>query len=514
MSRKNRLVLSLAKQVTRSNDDTAQVAVDRLENDPSLSQNIATESDDSDNASIASSAQSTASVNTATSQLRDTDARLKGRLASFLARSIPNAGIAIVIGATDPMKDSELKLVSLVTDPNGHFVADIEVNYTPSVIQVKSKIDETVYAFQEIRLENERSLGVISDIDDTVKLTGVVGDKRDLMRRLLLGEIDTWEIKPMVAWFNTILTRFDATFHYVSNSPWQLYNTIQEYFHHVNLPLGSFHLKQYTGNIISSLMEPSSSRKKTSLSKILNDFPEKQFICVGDSGEHDFEAYVDLAKSFPGQVKAIYIRVVEDSLSDVDDAKIFDEMKRLIRKWASKQPKTGEPKIKIASRAEQPDLIDLSDTPSRQSTPEAKFIPLVPKKPSHLKGASIQKEPPLPRRRYLEAAPTNTQTLHESMSNGRAEAPPPPPLPRRAVPRSINSLELNEDELSVLEFHNVSSYYELEDYDKTGAIWLQRLEKALESLDGMGVEVAFFQDDDKQFFEQTVQHLDSLCIKE
>lgn len=511
MSRKNRLVLSLAKQVTRSNDDTAQVAVDRLEHDPTLSQNIATE-DESDSASISTSASNGSGATSASSQLRDSDARLRSRLSSFLARSIPNAGLAIVVGAADSLKATELRLVSVVTDPNGHFKAEIDVSYAPSVVQVVSKIDEAVCAFQEIHHVEYNGYGVISDIDDTVKLTGVIGDKRELMRRLLLGEIESWEIKAVVSWFNNIHARFNATFFYVSNSPWQFFNVIQEYVPQVQLPPGSFHLKQYTGNIISSLMEPSSSRKKTSLSKILNDFPEKLFICVGDSGEHDFEAYVDLAVSYPSQVRGIYIRAVEDSLSDVDDSNILKEMKRLLREWKRKQsPKVTEKKPK----APLDDLIDLSDGSSSASnatektvTPVKKPPPAIPKKPLALKGSTVNKVPPLPERRYLQGSLTDTKVLHEHIAEQRGETPPP--LPRRTTsPATFEDHADNLDhQINLLRIHDISSYYELEDYDKKGAIWLQRLTKALELLDGAGVDIAFFEDHEKTFFAETMTYLD------
>lgn len=503
MSRKNRLVLSLAKQVTRSNDDSAQVAVDRLEHDPSLSQDVASpsEQDDSDTASISTAGSGASAGSSASPQLRDFDARLKSRLSSFLARSIPNAGLAIVVGA-DALDHLELRQVSVVTDPNGHFSAELEVPYQPSVVLVTSKIDETVCAFQEIHLVDYKGYGIISDIDDTVKLTGVIGDKRELMRRLLLGEVDSWEIKPVVNWFNQIKHRFNATFHYVSNSPWQLFATIHEYFHLVNLPPGSFHLKQYTGNIISSLMEPSSSRKKTSLFRILNDFPEKQFICVGDSGEHDFEAYVDLAETYPGQVKSIYIRVVEDSLSDVDDGNILKEMRRLINVWKSKQSsKSPNKKSPETSTA---DLIDLAgDIPGSESPkPSKKQPPLIPKKPRALKGSSIPKAPPLPERKY--GGQSDTQILHEHISEQRGASPPP--LPRRRTSPPVKEDDVDE-QLSLLRIHDVSSYYELEEYDKRGGMWLQRLSRALETLDGAGVDIAFFEDQDERFFQETLTFL-------
>lgn len=511
MSRKNRLVLSLAKQVTRSNDDSALVAVDRLAHDPSLTQDATSVSeDDSDVASISTSGSGTSVASSASPQLKDSDARLRARLASFLARSIPNAGLAIVVGA-DSLEHQELRQVSVVTDPNGHFSAELEVKYKPSVVLVTSKIDETVCAFQEIHLVQYDGYGIISDIDDTVKLTGVIGDKRELMRRLLLGEVQSWEIKPVIQWFNEIQTQLNATFHYVSNSPWQLFATIQEYFHLLQLPPGSFHLKQYTGNIISSLMEPSSSRKKTSLSRILNDFPNKQFICVGDSGEHDFEAYVDLAVTYPGQVKCIYIRVVDDSLSDVDDDNILKEMKRVLKEWKAKQNLTkkqpvfedhlAEPK-QSSQNASSVDLIDLSE-PLTVPKPNRKPPPAIPKKPTALKGSSIR-APPLPERRTVNGAQTDTSLLHEQIS--QRQGANPPPLPKRKT--SPAEFDSNIDEqMNLLRIHDIDSYYELEEYDKKGGMWLQRLTRLMEALDDAGVDIAFFEDHDNKFFKDTLHFL-------
>ncbi|KAL6676500.1 hypothetical protein ACI3L0_004209 [Candidozyma auris] len=514
MSRKNRLVISLAKQVTRSNDDTAQVAVDRLEHDPKLSQDVAVpDQNDSDSISISTSTSGSSSASAASPNSKDMDVRLRGRLSSFLARSIPNAGLAIVVGAVSPLKDGDLRMVSVVTDPNGHFKADIEIPYEPSVIQVKSKLDETVCAFQEVSIVETEGYGVISDIDDTVKLTGVVGEKRELMRRLLLGDIDSWELKPVVSWFNQLSNRLKATFHYVSNSPWQLYSTIQEYFHHVGLPSGSFHLKQYTGNIMSSLMEPSSSKKRSSLSRILEDFPKKQFICVGDSGEHDFEAYVDLAKSYPGQVRAIYIRAVDDSLSDVDDNNILTEIHRSLKVWKSKQPSNH-----VASQIGKTNdfnLIDLSDSSmktaekDKEETSSHRLRPMIPKKPASLKGRAIHKAPPLPERRYLRPSQTDTELIHKNIATRHGQGLY---SDRAPSPASSNESDSDSDHLSdridVMSIHGNRSFYELEDYDKKGALWLQRLTIALKELDGKGVDIAFFNDNDEEFFLESLQSIE------
>ena len=49
------------------------------------------------------------------------------------------------------------------------------------------------------------------------------------------------------------------------------------------------------------------------ISEIIQRFPERKFILVGDSGEKDPEVYREIKKKFPNQVQEIKIRdVVND----------------------------------------------------------------------------------------------------------------------------------------------------------------------------------------------------------
>lgn len=487
MTRKNRLILSLAKQITRYGGEAAQQAVNRLEYDPRLELDT-DESLDSDSISLASSNASMRSENS--------DSVIKDRLSSFIARSIPNAQISITIGSVDTAQALALVDASCQTDSNGHFEAEVFVPYQPAVVQVTAVADDTVCSFQEIRLVSVSGYGVISDIDDTVKLTGVVGDKRELMHRLLLGEILSWNIPPVVAWFNILAEQSDVTFHYVSNSPWQLFTLIHQYFDTVKLPPGSVHLKQYTGNIIASLMEPTSSRKKKSLSKIVDDFPLKSFICVGDSGEQDLEAYADLAKSFPGRIKAIYIRAVPESFSDVEDAPILAEIRWLIDDFKRRQLAKPRPPVTEST----PDLIDLSSSPELAAERLSKLPPLIPKKPNALKG-NLVKAPPLPARKYLEKAPT------ENLELAKASSASAPPLPKRSTTTPAVSPAVSPAPRDNKYAFDNLNFYELEESDRKGALWLERISSVLHELEGTGTKVVFFQDGDEAFFKDTLRDL-------
>ena len=48
--------------------------------------------------------------------------------------------------------------------------------------------------------------------------------------------------------------------------------------------------------------------KLAAIEPLLRQFPNRQFVLVGDSGEKDPEAYGALARKYPGQVRHIFIR--------------------------------------------------------------------------------------------------------------------------------------------------------------------------------------------------------------
>lgn len=563
MLRKNRLVLSLAKQVAKGRSlHAAQTAVDRLHHDPALTADSVREpepeslNDSLDTESVTSSTSVPSSTGTghalvppsvSESVLASADQLIKDRIGAFIARLVPRAQLKVVVGSVDPRAVTTLCEKKVCTDANGHFECEIFMPYEPSAVQVTALADDTITACQEVHIMPSGGLGVISDIDDTVKLTGVIGDKRELLSKILVGNVLTWNIPAVVAWYQHIATRLDATFHYVSNSPWQLFSLISQYFDCVKLPRGSVHLKQYSGNIITSLMEPSSSRKSAALRKILADFPEKRFICIGDSGEQDMEAYTELAKAHPHRIAGIFIRAVPGSFSNIEDAKVLTELKWMAADWAKRQ----KLKFSSAKTMQHTDLIDLSE-PGTTLTASAvdrlkKLPPLVPRKPSTLRGEAISKLPPLPERKYLFSNENTTPdsdidqlglplppplpipllVLDDLLTRGSANSfalpsqedrttPPPPPPPRRRKPPMEDSeykTSINLDALGkragerLSSSYGVSDFFELEDVDGKAALWIQRVQEALHDLDGTDTKLAFFEDSDEDFFKTALENL-------
>jgi phosphatidate phosphatase APP1 len=164
-----------------------------------------------------------------------------------------------------------------------------------------------------IQVIDDEGLSVISDIDDTVKVTNV-GNRRELLANTLLRE---FYAVPGMAEVYRHWQASGTAFHYVSASPWQLANCLGGFLRDAGLPSGSMHLKLFRLKDSTPLGRlPTRKRsKRRIIEHIMADFPRRKFLLVGDSGERDPEVYAEVARRHPEQVAGVAIRQVEGKLT-------------------------------------------------------------------------------------------------------------------------------------------------------------------------------------------------------
>lgn len=160
-----------------------------------------------------------------------------------------------------------------------------------------------------IQLVDDEGMSVISDIDDTVKVTNVA-NRRELLANTLLREFSA---VPGMAEIYRRWQEAGTAFHYVSASPWQLASCLSGFLRDTGLPSGSMHLKLFRLKDSTPLGRlPSRKRsKRRTIEQILVDFPRRNFLLVGDSGERDPEVYAEVARRHPDRVAGVAIRLVE-----------------------------------------------------------------------------------------------------------------------------------------------------------------------------------------------------------
>ncbi|KAK9236061.1 hypothetical protein V1525DRAFT_434114 [Lipomyces kononenkoae] len=244
---------------------------------------------------------------------------LQERIAPFISRPLAHEAVTISVGTTET---EEYSTYSVITTDSGHFGVRLRLAYEPAISCVECGDD--LITVEEVNIIEPFGVSLISDIDDTVKHTGITGAKKGIFKNVFVKDYTELEIKGVADWYQK-LNKLGVPIHYVSNSPWQLYPSIAKFLHRAGLPTGSVHLKHYNG-FLYGLLEPAVERKRFNLESILVDFPQRKFILVGDSGEMDLEAYVALTCQFPDQVLAIYIRDVTSKYSDGDYACTLSEL--------------------------------------------------------------------------------------------------------------------------------------------------------------------------------------------
>lgn len=156
-------------------------------------------------------------------------------------------------------------------------------------------------------------VSVISDIDDTIKISQVT-DKKALLENTF---INPYKDVPGMAKLYRKWADQGAEFHYLSASPWQLYTPISDFMKSAGFPDGVYKMKIFgMSNNFSTLFDGPEKVKTPYLSMVFKDFPGRTFILVGDSGEKDPEIYADIARKNPGHVTHIYIRNVSGESRD------------------------------------------------------------------------------------------------------------------------------------------------------------------------------------------------------
>ncbi|KAI1306657.1 hypothetical protein F5Y03DRAFT_136827 [Xylaria venustula] len=384
-------------------------------------------------------------------ELAVANANLMARIGPFMTTPLVELPITLFF-----YNDTQSQSRTVTTDDSGHFVTRAALDFIPTHVRVLA--NEDISCTETIQVIEPRGVSLISDIDDTIKRSNISLGAKEIFRNTFVRELKDLTIDGVQDWYNN-LHNMGVKIHYCSNSPWQLYPVLATYFKLAGLPHGSLHLKRYTG-MLQGIFEPVAERKKGTLEKIMNDFPERKFLLVGDSGEADLEVYTELAIAYPGRIKGIFIRdvttperpgyfdaaysVVESHNTSRATPSYQDQKSRSGSRDDLRKRPALPPRSATASKSDGPvmgDLIDLSDDPTpihrTESFPSVSSAGQAQSQEAQTTNPRSRKPPPKP---VKPSALQSTQTVpttsaKDASPNGR-KMTPAPPLPRRSYPGS------------------------------------------------------------------------------
>ena len=162
---------------------------------------------------------------------------------------------------------------------------------------------------------------VISDIDDTILLTGLTEGIASVARTVL-READQRKAIPGMASLYRGLARGlptrtgnrkpEPTFFYVSTGSWAFFPLLQQFIQLRGFPLGPMFLTDW-GPTERYLRRSGAEHKRTAIRRLFEAYPGMPFVLFGDSGQRDPLTYEEMAREFPGRVQLIVIRQVGDA---------------------------------------------------------------------------------------------------------------------------------------------------------------------------------------------------------
>ena len=157
------------------------------------------------------------------------------------------------------------------------------------------------------------TLGIVSDIDDTILVSEVLSKRRLLSNSLTIPAESRVAVPGLAALYRRIAARNPAPettpVFYVSGSPRQLTDSIRRFLRANDFPRGVLQLKEISTERGDSLLDTPAYKLKH-IDKIFAAFPGVKFMLIGDDGEKDPEIFATVAEKYPGQIEGVWIRRV------------------------------------------------------------------------------------------------------------------------------------------------------------------------------------------------------------
>ncbi len=199
---------------------------------------------------------------------------------------------------------------TVTSDRGGVIDTDIELNLSPGwhTFEIRVSSESEWIACEVTIVDPETTVGIISDIDDTVMVTALPRIFLAAWNTFVLDEHARRPVPGMAVFYNTIRQTYpDAPVVYLSTGPWNIAPTLERFLSRQMYPKGPFLLTDW-GPTTDRAFRSGREHKVSSLDRLVTDFPNIQWLLMGDDGQHDEKLYGDFARKYPSHVRGVAIR--------------------------------------------------------------------------------------------------------------------------------------------------------------------------------------------------------------
>lgn len=254
---------------------------------------------------------------------------LRGTFRRFATHELPDVELRCSFGGVT---------VTTHTDAEGYYRARIELPggcTGPLWQEAEVTIaDGSLSTRQQVMVvPPEAAIGIVSDIDDTILESSITRWQTALKLSLVRNARTRKPLEGAAELYAALQRggRETATnpIFYVSSSPWNLYDLLDEFMTLNEIPHGPIFLRDLGFDSEKFLKSRGHGQKLDAIRGLFGEFPQLSWVLVGDSGQDDPMLYANAAREFPGRVRAIYIRDVDPDLSSPYDTRADEFLKSI-----------------------------------------------------------------------------------------------------------------------------------------------------------------------------------------
>jgi len=216
----------------------------------------------------------------------------------FDSQEVP--GVALTVRFRDAQTDA-------ISDHEGYYTAALSTTAPPSdQLWDNASVslrDGTLATPQPLmQVGEDAGFGVISDIDDTVLHSSITSWKAAAQLTFLHNARTRKPLDGVATLYQALQQGADGSgrhpIFYVSSSPWNLYDLLDDFMELNAIPAGPIFLRDFGFDAGKFVATPGHGHKLERARMLIERFPRLRWVLMGDSGQADAELYAEAARSF------------------------------------------------------------------------------------------------------------------------------------------------------------------------------------------------------------------------
>lgn len=220
---------------------------------------------------------------------------------TFTSVSVPHQQIIVRI-------DDE-RIGEVVADRGGVIDVTLPAELSPGWHVVSLQAGEgDLAAARVFVVDPQTQIGVISDVDDTVLVTALPRPLVAAWNSFVVHESARAATPGMAVLLDHLSRQYDSPpVIYLSTGAWNVAPALTRFLARNLYPIGPLLLTDW-GPTHDRWFRSGREHKRRELERLANEFPNIQWILIGDDGQHDEAIYHEFAIAHPENVAAVAIR--------------------------------------------------------------------------------------------------------------------------------------------------------------------------------------------------------------